>query len=111
MSVLPLAIAAVGSLCIVAASPVALIVGMAILGFSAGPIDIGLFALRQRKTDPRWFGRIVAVSMSLNFAGVPIGSAIAGPILEHSIPLALVLAASIALLGCVVPFVTIPQAR
>ena len=36
---------------------------------SNGPFDISLFTLRQRRTDPAWFGRAFAVSMSLNFVG------------------------------------------
>ena len=72
-------------------------------------IDIGLFALRQRRTDPRWFGRVFAVSMSLNFAGMPVGSALSGPIVERSLPAALILAAVIAACGCAVPFLVIPR--
>lgn len=90
-------------------SPVAILVAMALFGLAAGPIDIGLFALRQRRTDQRWFGRVFAVSMSLNFAGMPVGSALAGPLLERSIPLALAVAAVIAVLGCAVPFLVIPR--
>jgi MFS family permease len=59
---------------------------MALFGIANGPFDIGLFSLRQRVTAPAWMGRAFAVSMSLNFVGMPIGSAIAGPIVEHSIP-------------------------
>jgi hypothetical protein len=82
---------------------------MVLFGLAAGPIDIGLLALRQRRTDPRWFGRILAVAMSLNFAGMPVGSALAGPLIERSIPLALLTAAVIAAVGCVVPLFVIPR--
>jgi MFS family permease len=68
-----------GGLIVVAAA-------MALFGIANGPFDIGLFSLRQRVTAPAWMGRAFAVSMSLNFVGMPIGSAIAGPIVEHSIP-------------------------
>lgn len=104
-----LAIGALGCLLIVVRSPLAILAGMALFGLSAAPIDLGLFALRQRRTDPRWFGRVVAVSMSLNFVGTPVGSALAGPVVEQSIPLALLLAAAIAVLGCAVPFLAIPR--
>ncbi len=70
-----------GGLIVVAAA-------MALFGIANGPFDIGLFSLRQRVTAPAWMGRAFAVSMSLNFVGMPIGSAIAGPIVEHSIPAA-----------------------
>jgi MFS family permease len=93
----------------VARSLPALVAAMVMLGISSAPIDIGLFALRQRRTDPRWFGRAFAVSMSLNFAGVPVGSALAGPIVERSMLLALGVAAAVSLLAGVVPFLTIPR--
>lgn len=102
-------LSAAACLLIVMQSPLALLAAMALFGLAAGPIDIGLFALRQRRTDPRWFGRVFAVSMSLNFAGMPVGSALAGPVVEQSISLALILAAAIAVVGCAVPFLTIPR--
>lgn len=104
-----LVLAALGCLSILMQSPVALFAGMVLFGLAGGPIDIGLFALRQRRTDPRWFGRIFAVSMSLNFAGMPVGSALAGPIVERSIPLALVVAVVISAIGCLIPLVVIPR--
>ena len=110
MVALGMGLAAVGcaALALAHTAPV-LVAAMIVLGLSAGPIDIGLFALRQRRTDPRWFGRAFAVSMGLNFAGAPIGSALAGPIVERSVLLALVLAAVFTLVSGVVPFVTIPR--
>ncbi len=86
-----------------------LVVAMLLLGISSGPVDIGIFALRQRRTDPRWFGRAFAVSMSLNFAGVPLGSALGGGLVERSMPLALGIAILVSLVACVVPFVAIPR--
>ncbi len=59
--------------------------GMALFGLSNGPLDIGLFSLRQRVTHPAWFGRAFAVSMSLNFIGYPTGSALSGPVVAHSV--------------------------
>ena len=55
---------------------------MAVTGFLNGPADVTMFTLRQRRTDPAWFGRAFAVSASFNFAGYPLGSAIAGAIVE-----------------------------
>lgn len=55
--------------------------------------------LRQRATDPRWFGRAFAVSMNLNYIGSPIGAAMTGVIIGHSITLALLLAATLSLLS------------
>lgn len=65
---------------------------MAAFGIANGPFDIGLFSLRQRVTAPAWMGRAFAVSMSLNYIGVPLGSALAGPIVEHSLAAAFGLA-------------------
>jgi MFS family permease len=67
---------------------VAVAIAMALFGIANGPYDIGLFSLRQRVTSPAWMGRAFAVSMSLNFIGMPIGSALAGPIVERSLPIA-----------------------
>jgi MFS family permease len=55
-----------------------LVVVMAVTGFLNGPLDVALFTLRQRRTDPAWMGRAFAVSMSLNFLGYPFGAAIGG---------------------------------
>lgn len=104
-----LAIAALGCVLTVARTPIAVVLAMALFGLASGPIDIGLFALRQRRTDPRLFGRVFAVSMALNFAGIPVGSALGGPLVARSIPLALLLAAGVAVAGCAMPFLTIPE--
>ena len=104
-----LGIAALGCVLTVARTPVAVILAMALFGLASGPIDIGLIALRQRRTDPRLFGRVFAVSMALNFAGIPVGSALGGPVVAHSISLALLLAAGVSVVGCVMPFLTIPD--
>ena len=79
-----------------------------LLGLSSGPFDIGLFALRQRRTDPAWFGRAFAVSMALNSAGNPIGSALAGPLIGWSLNVALWAVVGAMLLSAVLPVLTIP---
>ena len=56
-------------------------VAMLVYGAAGGLIDIGMFSMRQRRTDPAWFGRAFAISMSLNWMGSPIGSAVAGPLI------------------------------
>jgi hypothetical protein len=53
-------------------------VGLAVVGLLAGPIDVALLTLRQRRTEPALLGRILAVSMSVNTAGFPIGTALGG---------------------------------
>jgi MFS family permease len=80
----------------------------AINGGAESAVNVGLFALRQRRTNPGWFGRAFAVSMSMNFAGVPIGSALSGPLLEHSLTLPLLLGAAISVGGVLAALVLIP---
>lgn len=91
-----------------AGSLVIVLIAVLLMGFATGPFDIGLFTLRQRRTDPAWFGRAFAVSMSLNSAGNPIGSALAGPLIASSISLALWVAVGFSLLAVVFPMLAIP---
>lgn len=83
-------------------------VAIVLLGLSTGPFDIGLFTLRQRRTDPAWFGRAFAVSMSLNSVGNPIGSALAGPLIGWSLIGALWVGVAFTLLAAVVLLAAIP---
>ncbi len=62
-----------------------LAVGLMLIGAAAGPIDVGVLTLRQRRTDPSELGRVVAISMSLNLSGGPIGSAFAGLLVTWSL--------------------------
>jgi MFS family permease len=89
-------------------NPMVVAVSMVILGITSGPFDIVLFTIRQRRTDPAWLGRAFAVSMALNFAGFPIGSAIGGAVVPISIAAALALAILFQILGAVFSMVTIP---
>ena len=66
---------------------------LALSGLLNGPMDIGLFTIRQRRTDPAWMGRAFAVSMGFNFIGYPIGTTIAGSIASQSIEAAIVVGA------------------
>jgi MFS family permease len=87
-----------------------IVFGIAVIaGVGGSAINVGIFALRQRRTDPAWFGRAFAVSLSLNFAGQPIGSALSGPLLEHSVALPLLLAAAIILVAAGAAIVLIPR--
>jgi predicted MFS family arabinose efflux permease len=58
---------------------------MMLVGAAAGPIDVGALTLRQRRTDPAELGRVLAVSMSLNMSGGPLGSALAGVLVTWSL--------------------------
>jgi MFS family permease len=100
--------AALASLAI---APDLLVVALAMLvyGAASGPIDIGLFSIRQRRTDPAWYGRAFAVSMSLNYVGNPIGSAAAGPLLGIGLAVALAAGAGLALAAAAVTMVMVPS--
>jgi hypothetical protein len=79
-----------------------------VLGAANGPLDIALFTLRQRRTDPAWFGRAFAVSMSLNYAGSPIGSGLAGPLVAWSLDAALWFAVIVSLVAALFPLLWVP---
>jgi len=91
-----------------ASSVTIVFIAMTIAGLANGPFDIGLFTLRQRRTDPAWFGRAFAISMSVNWMGTPIGSALAGPVIAWSLDAALWAAVVIALVSAVFPLVAVP---
>jgi MFS family permease len=85
------------------------LLSMALQGLTQGPMDIGIFTVRQRRTDPAWFGRAFAVSMALNFLGFPIGAAIAGSLAPVSLPATVVLAAACVALSTVLAAVLLPR--
>jgi MFS family permease len=85
---------------------------MVLCGLLNGPLDIALFTLRQRRTDPAWMGRAFTVSMNLNFSGFPIGAAVAGVMLavwpvEWVVGFAI--AANVA--GAIAAYVMIPRSE
>ena len=66
-----------------------LVIEMLLVGFLIGPMDIALFTVRQRRTDPAWMGRAFAVSMAFNYLGMPVGAALAGLLADRSIETAI----------------------
>jgi MFS family permease len=86
-----------------------LVAVMAVTGFLNGPIDVALFTLRQRRTDPAWMGRAFAVSMSLNFLGYPIGAAIGGALVGDGAALPIAIAVAASVLGALVAWWRIPH--
>ncbi|HEX3508070.1 MAG TPA: MFS transporter [Candidatus Dormibacteraeota bacterium] len=94
-----------------ATSVVAVAIVLVVLGTANGPFDISFFTLRQRRTPPAWFGRAFAVSMSLNFVGTPIGSALAGTLIERSLDVALWTAVAVVLVAGIFPMLTIPASE
>jgi MFS family permease len=89
--------AAATTLLLPSAGLVPVIVAMAAMGLINGPLDVAMFTVRQRRTDPAWIGRAFAVSMSFNFAGFPIGSVIGGVLAAQSIEAAV----AVAIVACV----------
>ena len=87
-----------------------LAVGLVLVGFLEGPVDVGVLSLRQRRTDPAWLGRVLAVSMSFNMSGLPVGSAIGGILVVHSATLAFAVAALASALAALVAWLLVPPA-
>ena len=84
------------------------LVGVLIIGVTNGPLDIALFGLRQRRTHPHQLGRAFAVSMALNYAGNPLGSALAGPVSAVSARWALLGGAAVAVVGALLGLLFVP---
>lgn len=82
---------------------------MAISGLVNGPLDIAMFTLRQRRTDPAWMGRAFTVSMNLNFSGFPIGAALAGLLVTVSIEAAIVFGVAANVAAVILGLVLIPS--
>jgi MFS family permease len=79
---------------------IAVLAAMAVMGVVNGPMDVAMFTMRQRRTDPAWMGRAFAVSMSFNFAGFPIGAAIGGVLAGQSVELAV----GVSIVACIAAF-------
>ena len=86
-----------------------LAVGLAFVGLLTGPVDVGVLTLRQRRTDPAWLGRALAVSMSLNMCGLPLGAALGGMLVTHSLALTLAIAAGVSVLSAITLYSLVPQ--
>ena len=97
MAVLPFA----GSVALVAAA----MVGVALV---ETPFDLAFLTLRQRRSDPTRFGRVFAISVSLNMIGTPVGSAIAGPLIAWSLTGSLWFAVACTAVAALFPILVIP---
>jgi predicted MFS family arabinose efflux permease len=82
--------------------------GLVLIGLWEGPVNVGLLTLRQRRTEPDRLGRVLAVSISLNLAGLPVGSAIGGMLVTQSTTMAFAVAAVACLLSTLGTLVLIP---
>src|SRR3990170_1942669 len=86
-----------------------LVLSMAIMGAVSGPMDVAMFTLRQRRTDPAWMGRAFAISMAFNFAGWPVGAALAGWLASFSIEAAIVMGVVAAVAGTIMAWTLVPR--
>lgn len=85
-----------------------ILLSMLLAGLLNGPLDIALFTVRQRRTDPALLGRAFAVSMALNFIGYPIGAALAGTLAARDITLAILLGVVAMIVAAMAAAVLIP---
>jgi predicted MFS family arabinose efflux permease len=99
------------ALLLVHVNMIVLVLVMGIIGLLNGPLDVALFTVRQRRTHPSWTGRAFAVSMAFNYAGVPIGSALAGAVAAHSIRTAIGFGAIACLLSAIAALAMIPSSE
>jgi MFS family permease len=84
-------------------------VAQLLVGLVNGPLDIALFTVRQRRTDPAWLGRAFAISMGFNFVGFPIGAAITGLIAASSLGGAVILGIGACVASGILAAVLIPE--
>jgi MFS family permease len=110
MLVWPIAGMAVSASIVLLSPTLPVILGvMAVQGFLNGPMDVAMFTLRQRRTDPAWLGRAFAVSMSFNFLGYPFGAALGGVLVGYGTNVALAAAVAFTVLSAVVGWVMLPR--
>jgi len=110
MIVLPmLASAFLVGLLLLDAGLLPVLVAVLFFGVVNGPLDVAMFTLRQRRTDPAWMGRAFAVSMSFNYLGFPIGSGLAGLIAGVSLNGAILVAIAASALAAVAAAILIPR--
>jgi predicted MFS family arabinose efflux permease len=86
-----------------------IVLAMILAGLMNGPMDIAMFTLRQRVTDPAWMGRAFTVSMNLNFSGYPVGAAIAGQLVGWSLEGTIAFAVLTNLAGAILALLLIPR--
>jgi MFS family permease len=71
--------------------------------------DLGIFTLRQRRTDRHMMGRAFAISMATNFSGMPVGAALGGWLVAVDLSLAVWVAIATGLIGTVLAIAMIPR--
>ncbi|MFB7114758.1 MFS transporter [Streptomyces sp. NPDC056291] len=86
------------------------IVAVLMLGAGEGPQLAALFAVRHREAPEHLRGQIFTTGASLKITGFAVGAAVAGPAAHWSLPGAVALAATVAVLAALV-FFAVPSAR
>jgi predicted MFS family arabinose efflux permease len=61
-----------------AGSVAAVMTAMFAAGLFSAPFIIAMFGIRQRAVEPHLHGRVFAITVSINAAGVPAGAFLAG---------------------------------
>lgn len=84
-------------------------IGLLVFGCSAGFTNLGAWAMRQRRTDPHLFGRVLAISMALNICGQPIGAGLAGVSARWSVGGTLTLGVGCVIVGALLALWQIPR--
>ena len=71
--------------------------------------DLGVFTLRQRRTHKEMHGRAFAISMALNYSGVPIGAALGGWLAAVDVVLAIWVAVAFGVVGTLLGHGLLPR--
>ncbi len=82
---------------------------MLVFGLLNGSVDIALFTVRQRRTDPAWMGRAFAVSMAFNYLGFPVGAVIAGVLVTTSLAASIGVAVAAAVTAALAAAFLVPR--
>ncbi|MER8032830.1 MFS transporter [Streptomyces bauhiniae] len=91
--------------------PAALIGAALLIGAGEGPQLAALFAVRHRESPDHLRSQVFTTGASLKIAAFAAGAALAGPVAEHSLSGALLLAAGVAAVACVGVPVRLVSAR
>ncbi|GAA2452487.1 MFS transporter [Streptomyces pulveraceus] len=90
--------------------PAALVVAALMIGIGEGPQLAALFAIRHREAPEHLRGQIFTTGASLKITGFALGASVAGPVVNWSLPGALILAAGVAALAALTYFTLPPPA-
>ncbi|MFF0312360.1 MFS transporter [Streptosporangium sp. NPDC004379] len=104
-----LPIAAGSVLAAVAGSPATAVVAAVLAGLGQGPQLIAVLVVRHRDAPERLRGQVFTTAASLKISAFAVGSAVAGPLAEHSVPAALLTGAGVQLLAALVYLVSGPR--